>query len=79
MRLCKYLYRFHTEELDHTFWQYESSNILRDGNESMDSYAAGHDLPPNEYDERTYYGEESLERDMIQSPQPQSNYRRRYS
>lgn len=68
--------RFHTEELDHTFWQYENSNILRDGNESMDSYAAGHDLPPNEYDERTYYGEESLERDMIQSPQPQSKYRR---
>ncbi|KAM0729813.1 Uncharacterized protein ACS0PU_003690 [Formica fusca] len=68
--------RFHTEELDHTYWQYENSNILRDGNESVDSYAAGQDLPA-EYDDRTYYREESLERDMIQcSPQPLSKYRR---
>lgn len=71
------LFRFHTEELDHAFWQYENSGILRDGNESIDSYTVGQDLP--EYDDR-YYREGSLERDMIQSsPQSQSKYRRRYS
>lgn len=70
------MFRFHTEELDHTFWQYESG-ILRDNNESMDSYT-GQDLPL-EYDDRSYYTEGSLERDMIQfSPQSQSKYRRRY-
>ncbi|KYM80481.1 hypothetical protein ALC53_09031 [Atta colombica] len=67
--------RFHIEELDH--WQYESNNILRDGNESMDSYTVGQDLPL-EYDDRSYYREGSLERDMIQSsPQLLSKYRRR--
>jgi len=73
------LFRFHTEELDHTLWQYESSNILRDGNESIDSYTVGQDLPL-EYDDRLYYREESLERDLIQSsPQSLSKYKRRYS
>ncbi|KAL6255012.1 hypothetical protein P5V15_013347 [Pogonomyrmex californicus] len=69
--------RFHTEELNHTFWQYENSNILRDSNESMDSYAIGQDLPL-EYDDRVYYRERSLERDMIQfSPKSLLKYRRR--
>lgn len=73
------LFRFHTEEMDHTFWQYENSGILQDNNESMDSYTAGQDLPV-EYDDRSYYREGSLERDMMQSsPQSQSKYRRRYS
>ncbi|XP_018395795.1 PREDICTED: trichohyalin-like isoform X2 [Cyphomyrmex costatus] len=66
--------RFHIEELDHT-WQYESNSILRDGNESMDSYT-GQDLPL-EYDDRSYYREGSLERDMIQSSPQLSKYRRR--
>lgn len=68
--------RFHTEELDHTLWQYESSTILRDGNESMDSYTAGQDLPL-EYDDRSYYREGSLDRNMIQSSPQSSKYRRR--
>ncbi|XP_067208133.1 trichohyalin-like isoform X2 [Linepithema humile] len=68
--------RFHPEEADNAFWQYENSNILRDNNESMDSYVVGQDLPL-EYDNRPYYGEGSLERDMIQcSPQLMSRYGR---
>jgi len=71
--------RFHPEEADNAFWQYENSNILRENNESMDSYVVGQDLPL-EYDNRPYYGEGSLERDMIQcSPQLMSRYGRRYS
>lgn len=71
------MFRFHTEESNHTLWQYESS-ILRDDNESMDSYTVGQDLP-FEYDDRSYYREGSLERDMIQSSPQSSKYRRRYS
>lgn len=69
--------RFRAEgEADRMFWQYEGSNVLRDANESMDSYAAGQDMTL-EYDDRTYYREGSLERDIIQnSPQPMSRYRR---
>lgn len=69
--------RFHPEEADNAFWQYESGNVARDNNESMDSYAVGQDLPL-EYDNRQYYREGSLDRDMMQSPQP-SRYGRRYS
>lgn len=64
--------RFHAEEMDRAFWQYENSNILRDGNESIDSYV-GHDLPLD-YD-RSYYKEDHLERDTCS---PQSRYGRRY-
>ncbi|XP_070525021.1 trichohyalin isoform X2 [Cardiocondyla obscurior] len=71
--------RFHTEELDHTFWQYENSCVLRDGNESIDSYTVGQDLPL-EYDDRTYYREGSLDRDTVQSsPQSQSKYKKRFN
>ncbi|XP_025996734.1 uncharacterized protein LOC105198112 isoform X1 [Solenopsis invicta] len=68
--------RFRTEELDHTFWQCtESGGILRDSNESMDSYTVEQDLPL-EYDDRTYYREGSLERDVAS---PQLKYRRRFN
>lgn len=62
--------------MDHTFWQCtESGGILRDSNESMDSYTVEQDLPL-EYDDRTYYREGSLERDVAS---PQLKYRRRYT
>ncbi|XP_019889605.2 trichohyalin isoform X2 [Ooceraea biroi] len=67
--------RFHAEgEAGRAFWEYEGSNILRDGNESIDSYAAGQDLPL-EYDDRAYYREGSLER-LQSSPQHSSRYKR---
>lgn len=72
------MYRFRSEEeMDRAFWQYENDNVLRDANESMDSYMTGQDLPID-YNNRSYYKEESLERDMMQDS-PQSRYRKRYS
>ncbi|XP_036146293.1 uncharacterized protein LOC105837289 isoform X2 [Monomorium pharaonis] len=66
--------RFRTEELDHTFWQCtESGGILRDGNESMDSYTVGQNLSL-EYDDRMYYREGSLERNVAS---PHLKYRRK--
>lgn len=70
--------RFHAEgEADRAFWQYEDNNILRDGNESIDSYTVGHDVPV-EYDDRAYSGEGSLERLQGSPHSSTSRYRRRY-
>ncbi|KAG7207404.1 hypothetical protein KM043_009056 [Ampulex compressa] len=67
------------DDTDRQFWQYEAENALREGNESLDSYANGQEIDA-EYDERSYYRDESLEREIMEGPLPSaSRFRKRRS
>ncbi|XP_054001184.1 uncharacterized protein LOC128888398 isoform X2 [Hylaeus anthracinus] len=55
------------EEIDRSFWPYESENVLRDGNESLDSYPNGQGLDLD-YEEKAYYRDDSMERDASEGP-----------
>ncbi|XP_046828029.1 repetitive organellar protein-like isoform X3 [Vespa crabro] len=54
------------EETDQTFWQFEMDNALRDG-ESLDSFSNQQDMNLD-YNNRTYYRDESLEREIMEGP-----------
>lgn len=70
--------RFRGEEADRSMWPYESENILREGNESLDSYPNGQDLDLD-YEEKTYYRDDSIERDIMEGPfRPSSKFKHRY-
>ncbi|CAK9797362.1 hypothetical protein ANTPLA_LOCUS1192 [Anthophora plagiata] len=57
--------RFRGDDADRSLWPYESENILRDGNESLDSYLNGQDLDLD-YEEKVYYRDDSMERDIME-------------
>nr|XP_033338670.1 trichohyalin-like isoform X1 [Megalopta genalis] len=59
--------RFRGDETDRSYWPYESENILRDGNESLESYPNGQDLDLD-YEEKIYYRDDSIERDIMEGP-----------
>ncbi|XP_076164228.1 uncharacterized protein LOC143145078 isoform X3 [Ptiloglossa arizonensis] len=59
--------RFRGEEADRSFWPYESENVPRDGNESLDSYPNGQGLELD-YEEKGYYRDDSIERDTLEGP-----------
>ncbi|KAK2586720.1 hypothetical protein KPH14_011755 [Odynerus spinipes] len=54
------------EETDQTFWQFEVNNPLRDG-ESLDSFNNQQDLNLD-YNNKSYYRDESLEREIMEGP-----------
>ncbi|XP_078050476.1 uncharacterized protein LOC144476982 isoform X2 [Augochlora pura] len=59
--------RFRGDETDRSYWPYESENIPRDGNESLESYPNGQDLDL-EYEDKVYYRDDSIERDIMEGP-----------
>lgn len=59
--------RFRGDEADRSLWPYEAENILRDGNESLDSYPNSQDLDLD-YEEKLYYRNDSIERDITEGP-----------
>ncbi|OAD53833.1 hypothetical protein WN48_08806 [Eufriesea mexicana] len=71
--------RFRGDETDRSLWLYETENILRDGNESLDSYSNGQDLDLD-YEEKAYYRDDSIERDIMEGPfRPSSKFKHRKS
>lgn len=69
--------RFRGDEADRSLWPYEAENILRDGNESLDSYPNSQDLDLD-YEEKTYYRDDSIERDIMEGPfRPSSKFKHR--
>lgn len=65
------------DEAERSFWPFESENVLRDGNESLDSYPNGQELDLD-YEEKAYYRDDSLERDIMEGPLRQvSKYKQR--
>lgn len=70
--------RFRSDETDRSLWLYETENILRDGNESLDSYSNGQDLDLD-YEEKAYYRDDSIERDIMEGPfRSSSKFKHRY-
>lgn len=70
--------RFRGDEADRSFWPYESENVPRDGNESLDSYQNGQELEMD-YGEKGYYRDGSIERDIIESSlRSMPKYNQRY-
>ncbi|XP_076277910.1 uncharacterized protein LOC143207903 isoform X4 [Lasioglossum baleicum] len=59
--------RFRGDETDRSYWPYESENIPRDRNESLESYPNGQDLDLD-YEEKVYYRDDSIERDIMEGP-----------
>ncbi|XP_076249176.1 uncharacterized protein LOC143188653 isoform X2 [Calliopsis andreniformis] len=71
--------RFRGDDTDTSFWPYESENVPREGNESLDSYQNGPELDLD-YEEKTYYRDDSIERDIMEGPlRSMSKYKQRRS
>ncbi|XP_015432769.1 PREDICTED: uncharacterized protein LOC107188895 isoform X2 [Dufourea novaeangliae] len=59
--------RFRGDEPDRSYWPYESENLSREGNELLEPYPNGQNLDLD-YDEKSYYRDESIERDIMDGP-----------
>lgn len=64
--------RLRTDQEKQGFWPYEAESVLRDENESIDSYNMSQEFE-SENNHKSYYRVSSLEREM------QSNTRRYFS
>ncbi|KAK9297028.1 hypothetical protein QLX08_009127 [Tetragonisca angustula] len=71
--------RFREDEGDRSLWPYEAENMLRDGNESLDSYPNSQDLDLD-FEEKSYYRDDNIERDIMEGPfRPSSKFKHRKS